>query len=183
MPGAVIASMAIVALACGGSGPSSERGLGEVIVLTPTPAEATCLNAAYPADAPEFGDDGTIDYESLDSGVGVFDHEEGVGASVESDSNVRVRYTGFLDDGCVFDSTYTRDTVSSFQLTNLIEGWQIGMAEMREGGKRRMRIPPGLAYGVAGYNRAGFVIPGNATLIFEVDLVEVVQPEQDTPPG
>lgn len=57
------------------------------------------------------------------------------------------------------------------------------MTDMREGGKRRMRIPPGLAYGAAGYNRAGFVIPGNATLIFEVDLVEVVQPEQDTPPG
>ncbi len=183
MLGALVASMAIIALACGSSGPSSDRELGEVIVLTPTPAKANCLNAAYPDDAPGFGDDGTIVYETLESGVAVFDHEEGNGASVESDSNVRVRYTGFLDDGCVFDSTYTRDSVSSFQLESLIQGWQIGMTDMREGGKRRMRIPPGLAYGAAGYNRAGFVIPGNATLIFEVDLVEVVQPEQDTPPG
>jgi len=63
----------------------------------------------------------------------------------------------------------------TFKLNNLIQGWQIGMADMLEGGKRRIRIPSDLAYGDAGLNISGFVIPGGATLIFEVELVEVVQ--------
>ncbi len=170
-----IASLAIIAAACGGSSPSSDRDLGDVIVLTPTPAAVTCLDATYPGGAPQFGDDGSIAYETLDSGVGVFKHVVGEGTSLEPTSNMRVRYTGFFDDGCIFDTTYTRGNEASFQLSGLIQGWQLGMADMKEGGKRRIKIPPELAYGAAGLNISGFVIPGNATLIFEVDLVEVAQ--------
>ena len=151
-----------------------------IIGPTPVPAEAgvTCLNSTYPADAPAFGNDDAFSYNTLTSGVGVVKHEIGKGIPLQFDSNMRVRYTGFFDDGCIFDTTYTRGSEASFQLTSLIQGWQIGMADMKEGGKRRIKIPPELGYGTAGLNISGFVIPGNATLIFEVDLVEVVLAEE-----
>jgi len=170
------AAIAVLAMACGSSGPSSDRSLGDVIVLTPTPAPVTCLDATYPDSAPVFGDDAAIVYETLPSGVAVFDHQVGEGSSLESDSQMMVQYTGFFDDGCIFDTSYSRGDAVTFRLDNLIQGWQIGMADMLEGGKRRIRIPSELAYGAAGLNISGFVIPANATLIFEVELVEVVQP-------
>jgi hypothetical protein len=173
--GASAAIVAIIAVACGGSNPSSDRDLGDVFVLTPTPAPVNCQNATYPADAPAFGDDSAIAYVTLPSGVAVFDHQVGDGSSLETDSNMSVHYTGFFDDGCVFDTSRTRGVPVTFQLSNLIQGWQIGMADMLEGGKRRIRIPSDLAYGDAGLNISGFVIPGGATLIFEVELLEVVQ--------
>jgi FKBP-type peptidyl-prolyl cis-trans isomerase FkpA len=172
---AVIASLAVVAMACGGDSPSSDRDLDDVIVLTPTPAEVNCLNGTYPDDAPAFGDDSTVAYETIDSGVGVFKREIGEGTAIKVNSNVRVHYTGFFADGCIFDTTRTRVTEASFQMSGLIQGWQIGMADMKEGGKRRIKIPPEVGYGAAGLNISGFVIPGNATLIFEVELVEVVE--------
>jgi hypothetical protein len=172
--GASAAAVAIIAVACGGSNPNSDRSLGDVLILTPTPAPVNCIDP-YPVDAPAFGDDGAITYETLPSGVAVFDHQVGDGSSLETDSNMSVHYTGFFDDGCVFDTSHTRSAPVTFRLNNLIQGWQIGMADMLEGGKRRIRIPSDLAYGDAGLNISGFVIPGNATLIFEVELIEVVQ--------
>jgi hypothetical protein len=168
------AAVAIIAVACGGSNPSSDRNLGDVLVLTPTPVSVTCIDP-YPASAPTFDDDNAIAYETFPSGVSVFDHKVGDGSALVMDSNMSVHYTGFFDDGCVFDTSHTRGAPVTFKLNNLIQGWQIGMADMLEGGKRRIRIPSDLAYGDAGLNISGFVIPGGATLIFEVELVEVVQ--------
>ena len=141
---------------------------------TPVPVlSPTCLNHIYPASAPSFDDD-VIAYETLPSGVAVFDHQVGDGSALEMDSNMSVHYTGFFDDGCVFDTTYTRGAPATFKLNNLIQGWQFGMADMLEGGKRRIRIPSDLVYGDAGLNISGFVIPGGATLIFEVYVVELL---------
>jgi len=172
--GASAATLVIIAVACGGSNPSSDRTLGDMVVLTPTPAPVNCVDP-YPASAPTFDDDDAIAYETLPSGVAVFDHQVGDGSALETDSNMSVHYTGFFDDGCVFDTSHTRGAPVTFKLNNLIQGWQIGMADMLEGGKRRIRIPSDLAYGEAGLNISGFVIPGGATLIFEVELLEVVQ--------
>ncbi len=175
MPVIAAAAVALLAAACGGGGPSSDRALGDVLLLTPTPATVTCLNATYPDDAPAFGDDGAIAYETLESGVAVFDHQIGDGRQPDSDSEIRVHYTGFFDDGCIFDTSRSRGAPSLFRLSEVISGWQFGMADMLEGGTRRIRIPPALGYGSAGLNLAGFVIPGDATLIFEVELAEVVE--------
>ena len=169
------AATATLIAACTGGSPSSDRVLGDVLVLTPTPAVVSCLNDTYPDDAPAFGDDAAVVYETLESGVAIFDSLIGDGPQPDSDSDIRVHYTGFFDDGCIFDSSQTRGSPSLFTLNNLISGWQIGMEDMREGGKRRIRIPPALGYGSAGLNIAGFVIPGNATLIFEVELIEVLE--------
>ncbi|MDA1257524.1 MAG: hypothetical protein O3C10_06730 [Chloroflexi bacterium] len=89
-----IAALVILAVACGGDGPNSDRNLGDVIVLTPTPGAVNCLNDDYPADAPVFGDDAAVAYQTLESGVAVFDHQVGEGSQPESDSEIRVH--GFL---------------------------------------------------------------------------------------
>lgn len=98
--------------------------------------------------------------------------EEGDGAAAETGRPVTVHYTGWLPDGTRFDSS--RDAGRPFQFTlgagQVIPGWDQGVEGMREGGVRRLVIPPGLAYGSQG---AGGVIPPNSPLVFEVELLEV----------
>lgn len=175
LPLIAAAATATLIAACTGGSPSSDRVLGDVLVLTPTPAVISCLNDTYPDDAPAFGDDAAVVYETLESGVAIFDSLIGDGPQPDPDSEIRVHYTGFFDNGCIFDTSRTRGAPASFRLDNLISGWQIGMADMHEGGKRRIRIPPALGYGAVGVNISGFVIPANATLIFEVELIEVLE--------
>jgi FKBP-type peptidyl-prolyl cis-trans isomerase len=100
---------------------------------------------------------------------------EGTGAQPELSDFVRVHYRGALLDGVVFDSSYDRDEPVEFPLDGVIPGWSEGLMLMKEGGKSRLYIPARLAYGAQG---AGGTIPPNATLIFEVELLEII-PEPD----
>ncbi|MCC5932748.1 MAG: FKBP-type peptidyl-prolyl cis-trans isomerase [Candidatus Cyclonatronum sp.] len=104
-------------------------------------------------------------------GLIVEDIVTGEGVQVRQDDILSVNYTGFLEDGTVFDSSEGRGPFS-FQLGagQVIPGWDRGLEGMREGGKRNLTIPPDLAYGERG---AGNVIPPNATISFEVELLEV----------
>jgi FKBP-type peptidyl-prolyl cis-trans isomerase len=96
----------------------------------------------------------------------------GNGASPKKDNVVTVHYTGWLTDGTKFDSSVDRDEPFTFVLgaRQVIAGWDQGVATMRVGDKVRLTIPPELAYGQQGYPG---VIPPNATLIFEVELLAV----------
>lgn len=97
---------------------------------------------------------------------------EGEGTEAQRGDEVTVHYTGWLLDGTKFDSSLDRGQPFRFQLgaRRVIAGWEQGVSGMREGGKRKLTIPPELAYGSRG---AGGVIPPNATLIFEVELLDV----------
>jgi FKBP-type peptidyl-prolyl cis-trans isomerase len=101
------------------------------------------------------------------------DLKPGTGAEAKSGDQVRVHYTGWLTDGKKFDSSVDRNQPFVFPLGagRVIKGWDQGVAGMKVGGKRKLTIPPDLGYGATG---AGNVIPPNATLVFEVELLEVL---------
>ena len=107
-----------------------------------------------------------------DSGLKYEDLAEGTGAAAAAGQRVVVHYTGWLSDGRKFDSSRDRSEPFEFALGkgHVIRGWDEGVAGMRTGGTRRLTIPPQLGYGPRG---AGGVIPPNATLVFEVELLEV----------
>lgn len=96
----------------------------------------------------------------------------GEGDEAQSGDIVSVHYTGTLEDGMVFDSSVERGEPFEFNLGagEVIAGWDQGVAGMKVGGKRTLTIPPDLAYGAGGIPGA---IPPNATLVFEVELLEI----------
>ena len=100
------------------------------------------------------------------------DLEAGNGAAAEKGRTVSVHYTGWLTDGRKFDSSKDRNQPFDFPLGagHVIRGWDEGVVGMREGGRRKLTIPPEMGYGARG---AGGVIPPNATLVFEVELLKV----------
>jgi len=106
------------------------------------------------------------------SGLKYNDDQVGSGEAPRQGQRVSVHYTGWLTDGTKFDSS--RDRGQPFQFTlgrgEVIKGLDEGVASMKVGGKRKLTIPPDLGYGTRG---AGGVIPPNATLVFDVELLDV----------
>ena len=129
-----------------------------VDILPGAPAAPTKVNEA--------------DYQTTPSGLKYYDFVVGSGATPQKGQQVSVHYTGWLTDGKKFDSSLDRGEPLVFQIGmgQVIRGWDEGVLSMKVGGKRQLVIPAELGYGARG---AGGVIPANATLIFEVELVGV----------
>jgi len=109
----------------------------------------------------------------LPDGLEYWDIKTGTGATAKAGQSASVHYTGWLTNGRKFDSSLDRGqpfTVSPLGSAPVIKGWNEGIIGMKVGGKRQLRIPPDLAYGQRGYPG---VIPPNATLIFDVELLSV----------
>lgn len=107
------------------------------------------------------------------SGLQIETLKEGTGATPAVTSTVKVHYTGMLTDGTVFDSSVKRGTPAEFPLNGVIKGWTEALQLMKVGGKSRLVLPPDIAYGAQG---SPPTIPPNATLVFEVELLDISQP-------
>lgn len=124
-----------------------------------------------------------MSFDIRENGLGIQDIEAGTGPAAEKGKRVKVHYTGWLWEadptspdggraGRKFDSSRDRNQPFSFALGQgeVIQGWDLGVDGMQVGGKRRLLIPASLGYGARG---AGGVIPPNATLLFDVELLGV----------
>ena len=166
----VLAAVAIAGCRGGGANPSA----GDIVIplVEPTVSDRVCRNPEYPADAPQFDEVGAdAAWMTSPSGLRQVVLTEGDGVSPEIDWRVTVKYTGWLEDGCIFGTTYIEQGEVRFFLSAVITGWREAMLEMQVGERRRLSIPPDLGYGGSGRPP---VIPGNAELIFDVTLVNAV---------
>jgi FKBP-type peptidyl-prolyl cis-trans isomerase FkpA len=111
--------------------------------------------------------------QTTPSGMVFIPMKEGTGASPKATDKVKVNYEGKLTSGSVFDSSYKRGQPAEFPLNQVISCWTEGVQKLKVGGKARLVCPPDIAYGAQGRPP---VIPGNATLVFEVELLEIAPP-------
>jgi FKBP-type peptidyl-prolyl cis-trans isomerase len=123
-----------------------------------------------PKDQISVEDQISLDYET--QGMKIETIKEGTGETAETGDKVSVHYTGTLENGKKFDSSLDRGQAFSFTLgeNKVIQGWEIGVLGMKVGEKRKLTIPPEFGYGATG---AGGVIPPNAVLIFDVELLGI----------
>src|SRR5205085_695319 len=143
----------------------------------PAKSEPVKTEPAKPAPTKNETKPATPKETTLSSGLKIIDSKEGQGDAVKTGNFIQVHYTGWLYEngvrGAKFDSSVDRG--EPFQFTvgqGVISGWSEGVVGMKPGGKRELIIPPALGYGARG---AGGVIPPNATLDFEIELLKIVR--------
>ncbi|MBK7585717.1 MAG: FKBP-type peptidyl-prolyl cis-trans isomerase [Myxococcales bacterium] len=145
--------------------PPTSGATPSTVIAVPSPEpEAQTAEATAPARGPSPG--------TTRSGLRIEDLRVGDGAEATTPSRVSLHYVGTLEDGSVFDSSRARGTPFEVELGRgyMIRGFEEGVPGMRVGGVRRLKIPPELGYGERG---VGAKIPPGATLIFEIELLEV----------
>ena len=117
---------------------------------------------------------------ALPSGVKYWDIKVGEGEATKPHATVVAHYSSWLEDGTLFDTSVTRQRPSRFELDTIVPGFAEGITSMKVGGRRRIEVPPEMGYGPGGSSPR---VPPNATLVYEVELFEVMQPVVIPKPG
>ena len=147
----------------------------EIPIIQPTADTSLCHNKTYPQEAPEFEDVSADQLVGDADGIKIYDRVTGSGTAPKIEDLVTVNYTGWLDNGCIFDSSYSRGTTSDLILVSVIQGWREAMLTMSPGTIRRVEVPAPLAYREIG---SPPMIPPNATLTYEIELISVLTPAE-----
>ena len=141
--------------------------ISPIAVLALALATLTAASAQDPVTAAAAKEAGAV---VTASGLVYRSLKDGTGASPTARDKVKVHYRGTFPDGKEFDSSYTRNEAIEFPLNGVIKCWTEGVQRMKVGGKAKLTCPASIAYGERG---AGGVIPPNATLLFEVELLAI----------
>jgi len=163
----LVGLMLVAALSVAGCSKPAETPTASTPDATTSAETAPAETAAPETAAPEKGP-----VTKPVTALKITDTKVGTGAQAKAGQSVTVNYTGWLTDGTKFDSSLDSGQPFTFNLGagEVIKGWDQGVAGMKVGGTRRLIIPPSLGYGDQG---AGGVIPGGATLVFDVELLSV----------
>jgi FKBP-type peptidyl-prolyl cis-trans isomerase len=156
-------------VAIGLSGCSTQAGRSSQATPSGAPSSAQPSQSGVSGESTPAASNGDVEKPAA---LVTSDEVVGKGPSAKSGDRVTVHYTGWLVDGTKFDSSKDRHQPFSFALGagKVIPGWDQGVAGMKVGGKRKLTVPPDMGYGARG---AGGVIPPNATLVFEVELLKI----------
>ncbi len=181
----IISAALVVSAACGSNSTSNNSSNSSAAVATPfapglTPVATTRVGTPRPGSTPRATPSvgavptvpaGTGSVQSTSTGLQYQDIAVGDGAQPQPGQTVVVNYTGWLDNGTKFDSSLDRNQPFSFTLgqSQVIKGWDEGVATMKVGGKRRLIIPAALGYGA----QANGKIPANSRLTFDIELLQV----------
>jgi peptidylprolyl isomerase len=179
---AMLIPLVVILVACGPADPPDEEATSNVELQTDS--VLTNVDESLSSQVTSFDIYAGIDEDDIvttDSGLQYIETIEGDGDSPEAGQIVSVHYTGWLEDGTQFDSSVDRGEPFQFALGlgMVIPGWDEGVALMKQGGSSRLVIPAELGYGAAG---APGTIPPDATLVFDVELLEIREGAPENPP-
>ena len=164
----------IIIFGCRGGGADPSKNI-QIPIIEPTPSEMYCQNMYYSNASPQLealeSEPREIDLDGLE----YFILEDGEAEKPDLNSLVITNYTGWLENGCIFDSSYIRSEPGVFPLGGVIQGWQKGISKIGKNGKIFIKIPYNLGYGSQG---APPRIPGNSNLYFYVELLEITTVEE-----
>ena len=169
----LFAMLSIIISGCQASGKNPDNI--DIPIIKPTPDSNLCLNEDIPNEIPSFDEVQSLELILANSGISMNELKDGKGKNPTVQDLVTMNYVGWLPGGCVFDSSFSRGGEQEMLMINLIPGWIDAMLTMSPEAIKIVKIPSSLAYGQTG---SPPIIPPNTDLIFYIELVNILTPQE-----